>query len=769
VLVALGCAAACLACRGSGHEPKPRGVASASERALVNRSCEGCHVEIAREWRASRHRASASNRAFVAAFQREPDPFCWDCHAPEARAQKGLETPASQTGVACVTCHQEAHGAVVPAELERPSPSRHALRSNEARTGSQACAGCHEFAFPSAARERREMMQTTLSEHARSIFAEQSCAECHMPRVGSDQHRSHALGSTRDPAAFRQAVRVSAERTSGGLRVRIAPVGVGHAFPTGDLFRRLRVVVEAMDGSRVVRREQRYLARHFTSRLQADGAVRREETGDDRPGARAEDEVSTASASAASASPAPAPPAIEYGAPIACEIAYIEASSAGFPLRLHALQGAFLLTRGPDMFRFEDGKLLTQQFGFMAAHPASEFVSLGGRYPDSVSGVALVGTRMTAERGDWYSYDTEDVWGNLQSLIAETNDLPGATWLQGSRLLYKDREFVAVSAAKGLALPKLAASSERDCESEFRVKAFAAAPSGAVLAVGPRCGAEAQLVAERWEGGKSDGRVSALKSQYGIATSATLAVLLGPGKLGAIIASEAAAATTWREVAEGFQELATPVLPDPYSVAVGVDGDLWLVGRPGFGGKRARAFYFSGTRWFELKLPGDRDLRAKLGQADAPESFWLRPNNFAVRGAQVYLAATVMQGNDRSVGSAILTPARPLTDAGADAGEADEPADSGCVPQVVLFAVSKATPADYQYPATRDAVVGTRFAEGTEFVEVLRNGQRTLTAKTKTRREANALAALIRERIAGSRPSVVCEPALEVLRQIPMH
>ena len=188
-----------------------------------------------------------------------------------------------------MTCHLDAHDKVLGAKLGRASRATHEVVLSDQRSGNLACARCHEFGFPSQARGGLEMMQTTVSEHGRSGFVAQGCGECHMPRVGVDQHRSHALATTRDPDALRRAVQVSAERSGGALRVRIAPRGVGHAFPTGDLFRRLNVVIEVLDGARVVRRERRYLARHFVHRIQQDGVSRREEVADDRPGARTAD------------------------------------------------------------------------------------------------------------------------------------------------------------------------------------------------------------------------------------------------------------------------------------------------------------------------------------------------------------------------------------------------------------------------------------------------------------------------------------------------
>jgi|GEM_PF-4973016 len=486
--------------------------------------------------------------------------------------------------------------------------------------------------------------------------------------------------------------------------------------------------------------------------------------------------ASALAASVVSAAPAPSTaPAlsavpIEYGTPTACDIVYTTTDNAWYALRLHALQGAFLATRGADMWRLEDEKLVEQKYAFVADHPAQEFVSISGRYPDAISATALVGQAMTSERGNWYLYDTQDVSGPIEQLIAEARPVPGTTWLQGSRLIYDDRKFVAIRAGANAVVPKLAPGRDRDCESEFRLQAYAAALDGSVVAVGRGCGAMQQPLAERWQAGKSDGVVLPVPSQKRIADEVGWSVVLGPGRVSAIVASDKESSTLWRETGSRFQELLTPVLADPYSIAVGVEGELWLVSRPGpTDRKRARAFLFDGKRWSELTLPKDEALRSKLPKVTKPEGLWLRPNNFAVRGDKVYLAANVMQGNDTTVGAMILTPLRPGAQAAASADDAEEGADLGCVPQVVLFAVSKTTPVDYQYPATRDAIVGSRFATSAEFLEVTRNGQRTLIATTKTRKEAKALADHIKDRIAGSKPAAVCEAAPEVIRQLSMR
>jgi hypothetical protein len=98
-------------------------------------------------------------------------------------------------------------------------------------------------------------------------------------------HRSHRFALSRSPDALRTALAVEARRvspTSAALTLR--PVGVGHAFPTGDLFRRIEVSVEAAgpDQNRLGG-AVRYLARHFVDRPLAGGGFVRVMISDDRP------------------------------------------------------------------------------------------------------------------------------------------------------------------------------------------------------------------------------------------------------------------------------------------------------------------------------------------------------------------------------------------------------------------------------------------------------------------------------------------------------
>lgn len=273
--------------------PAPRG-RSSETAAQLNRGCESCHADIAEEWRASWHAHSETDAAYQRAFALEPLQFCQGCHAPEAALNLPVPEAAAKLGVACVTCHVV--GGQVLAASRHDDPRRTRLGADSAPhpvlrdgrlNGSLACAGCHEFEFPDrSARRTPELMQSTVTEHARSAQRDQACASCHMPLTtrGSARHLSHAFPGGHDDALVKSAVTVRAERSRDGARITLTPRELGHAFPTGDLFRRLEVSAEAIGPEwQVVARDRRYLARHWQRQPSPFGVVLRSATRDDRP------------------------------------------------------------------------------------------------------------------------------------------------------------------------------------------------------------------------------------------------------------------------------------------------------------------------------------------------------------------------------------------------------------------------------------------------------------------------------------------------------
>jgi len=205
-------------------------------------------------------------------------PFCRSCHAPEAVPFDEPPGEVGDMGVGCVTCHVT-DGQVLAAPLPKGAAPRaaapHAIVRDDRFATADACAGCHEFRFPTAhGDDAAGFMQTTIREHAASNASGTSCAACHMPKR-SDGRRSHTFLGSRDRGFVRSAVRVTARRIGPSkVQIRLEPRVSGHAFPTGDLFRRIELTAEALGPDHMVLAEARqYLGRHWAPRPGGSGRV----------------------------------------------------------------------------------------------------------------------------------------------------------------------------------------------------------------------------------------------------------------------------------------------------------------------------------------------------------------------------------------------------------------------------------------------------------------------------------------------------------------
>jgi hypothetical protein len=290
---------------GAPAAPGPWPRLRSFDAVAVNARCEGCHGDIAAEWRSSLHHLAHTDPVYQSQLAREPFPFCRGCHAPEADPRGEGPEELRRLGVGCVTCHV-AGERILAAEKHESAEhgsamhdgathdgEHHALTRTAAFAGAGACGACHEFAFPDQRGKEPLLMQSTMKEHAASAVAERSCASCHMPLVPgatTGPHRSHAFAASRDEAFVRSAIVVEqGPFVNGTLTLRLRPGAVGHAFPTGDMLRRLALVIEVLapDGT-PVERQERFLARHFAFVREHNRGPRRVLAKDDRVGAGAD-------------------------------------------------------------------------------------------------------------------------------------------------------------------------------------------------------------------------------------------------------------------------------------------------------------------------------------------------------------------------------------------------------------------------------------------------------------------------------------------------
>lgn len=260
--------------------PGPQARESGYDPVEENARCEGCHTEIAAEWRGSQHRTAWDDPVFQAAYAVERQAFCRECHAPEYDPRHE-PAEARHTGVGCVTCHVqgEPKSLIVGARSLAAKGDRHGVVGDPRMASSRACAACHQFEF---LQPQESAMQSTLEEHAASPYAAASCQSCHMPSVsGSDsaRHKSHRFRVQGDQDLLRSALSVSAQSAEErSLVLALRTNKVGHAVPTGDMFRRLEVRARIDGGPRA---RPVVLARRFRMTPTERGPARLQ-VGDDR-------------------------------------------------------------------------------------------------------------------------------------------------------------------------------------------------------------------------------------------------------------------------------------------------------------------------------------------------------------------------------------------------------------------------------------------------------------------------------------------------------
>jgi hypothetical protein len=212
------------------------------DAARENQRCTTCHRTIAEEWNRSLHRHAYDNPYFARAVKIEAVNFCRKCHAADASPDRDPEPALAANGVSCLTCHFTERGVTGAHGTGTRSVAGHDAAGDARWSDDRACGNCHQFEFPAKpGASERTPMQDTVHEHSLSQYAGAPCQRCHMQLVkdadGASHHR-HDFSVQADPSMLARAVNLElVSRTDKQVTLALSAGAIGHAFPTGDLFR----------------------------------------------------------------------------------------------------------------------------------------------------------------------------------------------------------------------------------------------------------------------------------------------------------------------------------------------------------------------------------------------------------------------------------------------------------------------------------------------------------------------------------------------------
>jgi hypothetical protein len=406
---------------------------------------------------------------------------------------------------------------------------------------------------------------------------------------------------------------------------------------------------------------------------------------------------------------------------------------------------------------------------------------VGGRYPDALW-MSTTEPRGRSGFSALWRWDGKN-WQRHASM-GDTHYVTGILpWIGGRMLALEqsgmafDASFVVLSGDSRLALPQFTKSKSKEefgfCMTQLKPDHWATLPTGDVFAVGQHCDPEQdyqELAVERWAPGA---KTSTIDIMPGIHEPGDLpSVSYSATGVAAIAASDvfvAAFKDTWGPD--------TPTKTSPYFAHF--DGKTWqALPSPIPGGVRSLwtepgGVLFAANDKSELWSRGANGNWSRVTWPNALTDqgelkligFWPRGSgdDWAVvevasqqKGRMGYLLHTRPAVNGVPSLEAMSKKERSLRLPG-------PPVDWCDTRFVLLYTLARKAPADYDYPATRKALKGhSEFAvEGMRFVEFEREGRRYFGARVPDFDLGEKLAKLVKDKVPGSTPELVCLDPLE--------
>jgi hypothetical protein len=220
-----------------------------------SKDCGVCHKEIYSEWETTRHKVAFTNELYKKSHEKEPLVWCLNCHAPflkdKGNPEKIEDRVLTDEGVSCLVCHKRGDK-ILTARIPQ-NPKEHSYIEVKEMRRSEFCENCHQFNFPVGTgnvphkdfKFSNQPMQNTFTEWQMSyFFGKETCQDCHMKP--KDGYRTHSFPGGHNADYLAKTFSLKMNRISNReTKLTIIAKQLGHAFPTGDLFRSL--VVRLLD------------------------------------------------------------------------------------------------------------------------------------------------------------------------------------------------------------------------------------------------------------------------------------------------------------------------------------------------------------------------------------------------------------------------------------------------------------------------------------------------------------------------------------------
>jgi hypothetical protein len=234
-----------------------------------SKDCGACHEGIYEEWSNTRHRVAFTNKLYKESHEKEPLIWCVNCHAPIMKSngdpEKIQDRLFVEDGVSCIVCHKRGDK-ILTARIPSKPKEHEYIEVKEMRR-SEFCENCHQFNFPVGTgnvphknfKFSNQPMQNTFTEWQMSYFyGKETCQDCHMETKTNYKTHNFPGGHNRDYLA--KTFSLSLEKVSDDdAKLIVTAKRLGHAFPTGDLFRTLVIRLLDKKGEEIKKINLRYV------------------------------------------------------------------------------------------------------------------------------------------------------------------------------------------------------------------------------------------------------------------------------------------------------------------------------------------------------------------------------------------------------------------------------------------------------------------------------------------------------------------------------